>query len=30
MDALVSGDFGAPNALPPAFLRFARIFRAER
>jgi exopolysaccharide biosynthesis protein len=30
MDALVSGDFGAPNALPPAFLRYARIFRAAR
>jgi hypothetical protein len=30
MDALVSGDFGAPNALPPAFLRYARVFRAAR
>jgi exopolysaccharide biosynthesis protein len=28
MDALVAGDFGDPGALPPSFLRYARVFRA--
>jgi hypothetical protein len=30
MDALVAGELGGAGALPPAFLRYARRFRAGR